>query len=76
MAYPTCKIKNISGEAKELYSKSFTVGEIYQILDGERISWGMNDDVGDAIITGDFEIHDADGAISGYMAQIAHLQNY
>ena len=76
MAFPICKLKNISGEAGTWHSKGFSVDEIYQLPDYDRISWAMDDDIINAITDEDLQVHDSEGAVTGIAAQIAHLQDY
>ena len=56
--------------------ETFAVNEIKIITDENRISWATDDDVCSDINADDLQIHDANGAIEGHMAQIAHLQDY
>ena len=76
MAYPICKVKNISGVEHTRKGKTFNVSELWTITDEIRISWATDDDVGDDINADDLQMYDASGAIDGHMAQIAHLQDY
>lgn len=74
MAYSVCKIKNISGEIKQLHEKEFAIDEIFTIADEKRQGWANNDDVLKAIAEGIFEIHDEVSVISGIAEQIKWLQ--
>ena len=76
MAYPTCKMKNIKGSEHVRKGMTFAVDEIKTIGDEIRVSWATDDDVGGDINSDYLQVHDANGAIEGYMAQIAHLQDY
>jgi len=75
MSYPTCKVKNLTGSILIL-RRQFEIDEIYKIQDNERVDWAMDNSVIEAIVAEDVEIRDADGAIEGEAAQIAHLQSY
>jgi hypothetical protein len=75
MAYSICKIKNISGEVKQLHEKEFDIDEIFTITDDKRHSWAYNDDVIKALSDEYFEIHNSIEAISGLAEQLRWLQN-
>jgi len=74
--YTVCKIKNMTGEVTTLHGHEFQVAEVYTIQETVRKSWATSDDVVCAITDEDFEIHDADGVISGVSDQIDWLKSY
>lgn len=76
MAYPLCKIKNISGSSEILNGKEFENNEIFIIPDLDRIDWATDDDVVAAIVAETFQVGDASEWIESHAMQIAHLQNY
>ena len=76
MAYPTCKIKNISGNELTLHGKVFSIGEIYVLPDQDRVDWATEDTVITAITSDNIQVGDSDTWFESYAAQIAHLQTY
>lgn len=74
MAYAICKIKNLTGSIGTLNGHEFAVDEIYTVQDSARLSWASNDEVLAAIAAEDYEIHDANGAVSGISNQIDLLK--
>lgn len=63
------KIKNISGEVKQLHIHEFAVDEILDIDN----SWYI-DSVITAVSNSEFEIHDENGAIAGVVDQLRWLE--
>lgn len=74
--YTICKIKNISGEYKELCGKGFDANDIYEIPEERRLTWAENDDVYSSIINEEFIILDSnDEALTSINDQITLLRN-
>ncbi len=74
--YPICRLKNISGEVKNLHLKTFDIDEVFTIQDSDRMSWAGNDDTLIDIANENIEVHDVNGAIEGISTQIDHLKGY
>lgn len=76
MAYPICKLKNLTGEVRQLYLHEFAIDELYPIPDDKRESWMNNSDTLIAISNEEFQVYnDLDEPIEGISDQINYLKN-
>jgi hypothetical protein len=76
MAYPVCKIKNISGDTLTIHGQEMANNAVYVIQDIDRIDWASDDSVIASITNDDVQVGDADTWLMTHAMQIAHLQGY